>query len=141
MERQELWKYKSTIFIFISVVCPSLYLLYSLLGWTIPNLMAAVSGFGFSIFFYLVTRPVARAVDAKTRFLATCYVAAILVPFSFAAKYEGLSDSMACISGANTAWDRLYFSYVAFTTVGFGDLKPVETCRAVAAIEAVVLPP
>ena len=33
-------------------------------------------------------------------------------------------------------WQSLYFSIVAFTTLGFGDLRPAEGWRLVVALEA-----
>lgn len=61
-------------------------------------------------------------------------------PLLFAVAYswawysvEALDD---CIKGAEVWQDVLYFSYVSFTTVGFGDLAPINACRYISIIEA-----
>lgn len=60
-----------------------------------------------------------------------------VVPFLFAAVYGSFGYYDLCIVGARNAADVLYFSYVTFTTVGFGDLHPTGICRGVAVAEAV----
>lgn len=60
-----------------------------------------------------------------------------VVPFLFAAVYGSFGYYDLCIVGAKGAMDALYFSYVTFTTVGFGDLRPVGTCRGLAVAEAI----
>ncbi|MEM7318810.1 MAG: potassium channel family protein [Pseudomonadota bacterium] len=60
-----------------------------------------------------------------------------VVPFLFAAVYGAFGYSENCISGSQTPTDVLYFSYVTFTTVGFGDLHPIGLCRAIAVSEAI----
>ncbi|NVO56127.1 two pore domain potassium channel family protein [Rhodobacteraceae bacterium B1Z28] len=60
-----------------------------------------------------------------------------VVPFLFAAVYGAFGYQDLCVLGAQGPADALYFSYVTFTTVGYGDLSPVGLCRALAAAEAV----
>jgi hypothetical protein len=60
-----------------------------------------------------------------------------VVPFLFAAVYGAFGYANRCVSGANGPGDILYFSYVTFTTVGYGDMTPVGLCRGVAMAEAV----
>ena len=60
-----------------------------------------------------------------------------VVPFLFAAVYGAFGYNDLCVVGANGPADVLYFSYVTFTTVGYGDLTPVGLCRGLAAAEAV----
>ncbi|MTI01306.1 MULTISPECIES: potassium channel family protein [Alphaproteobacteria] len=60
-----------------------------------------------------------------------------VVPFLFAAVYGSFGYDDVCVTGANGPADVLYFSYVTFTTVGFGDLRPVGMCRALAVAEAI----
>lgn len=60
-----------------------------------------------------------------------------VVPFLFAAVYGAFGYQDICIIGAKGPGDVLYFSYVTFTTVGYGDLSPVGLCRGLAAAEAV----
>lgn len=59
-----------------------------------------------------------------------------VVPFLFAAVYGAYGYLDLCIEGARGPGDVLYFSYVTFTTVGFGDLRPMDFCRALAVAEA-----
>lgn len=59
------------------------------------------------------------------------------VPFLYAAVYASFGYSDNCIIGAQRPSELLYFSYVTFTTVGYGDLQPVGTCRGLAVAEAV----
>lgn len=66
------------------------------------------------------------------------------IPVYFASAYQilvPLSESQCLHTGEETAlglFDSLYFSYVAFTTVGFGDIQPAGVCKAVAAFEAII---
>ncbi|WP_372574136.1 potassium channel family protein [Ruegeria jejuensis] len=60
-----------------------------------------------------------------------------VVPFLFAAVYGAFGYNDLCVIGAEKPSDMLYFSYVTFTTVGYGDLQPVGLCRTVAVAEAV----
>ncbi|EEX09213.1 Ion transport 2 domain protein [Ruegeria lacuscaerulensis ITI-1157] len=59
------------------------------------------------------------------------------VPFLFAAVYGSYGYHDLCVEGARRPSDVLYFSYVTFTTVGFGDLRPIGVCRALAVAEAI----
>ncbi|WP_170329696.1 potassium channel family protein [Ruegeria arenilitoris] len=61
-----------------------------------------------------------------------------VVPFLFAAAYGAFGYYDLCVLGAKGPADVLYFSYVTFTTVGYGDMAPVGLCRALAAAEAVM---
>ena len=60
-----------------------------------------------------------------------------VVPFLFAAAYGSFGYTDLCVIGAKQPSDVLYFSYVTFTTVGFGDLHPGGLCRAIAVAEAI----
>lgn len=60
-----------------------------------------------------------------------------VVPFLFAAVYGAFGYKDICVVGARAPADMLYFSYVTFTTVGFGDLRPAGLCRGIAVAEAV----
>ncbi|SDE12327.1 potassium channel family protein [Ruegeria marina] len=59
------------------------------------------------------------------------------VPFLYAAVYSSFGYSDSCVLGADRSSEFLYFSYVTFTTVGYGDLQPVGMCRGLAVAEAV----
>ena len=60
-----------------------------------------------------------------------------VVPFLFAAVYGAFGYRDNCVIGAQGPADILYFSYVTFTTVGYGDMSPTGLCRALAVSEAV----
>lgn len=60
-----------------------------------------------------------------------------VVPFLFAAVYGSFGYHDLCVVGAKGPSDVLYFSYVTFTTVGFGDLRPAGLCRGLAVAEAI----
>jgi hypothetical protein len=87
-------------------------------------------GMGFLLLLKTKIRPA-----AKVAFIGFMIVGS--VPIAFATIYAVLFEARTCIEGASDIYDILYFSYVAFTTVGFGDLSPVGLCRGVAAVEAV----
>ncbi len=60
-----------------------------------------------------------------------------VVPFLFAAAYGAFGYTDNCVLGAKGPADILYFSYVTFTTVGYGDMSPTGLCRGLAVAEAV----
>lgn len=60
-----------------------------------------------------------------------------VVPFLFAAVYGAFGYQDRCVVGAEGPGDILYFSYVTFTTVGYGDMTPTGLCRGLAVSEAV----
>ncbi|WP_298851754.1 potassium channel family protein [uncultured Ruegeria sp.] len=60
-----------------------------------------------------------------------------VVPFLFAAVYGAFGYNDHCVIGAQGPGDILYFSYVTFTTVGYGDMSPTGLCRGLAVSEAV----
>ncbi|MFY2824388.1 ion channel [Ruegeria sp. MALMAid1280] len=60
-----------------------------------------------------------------------------VVPFLFAAVYGAFGYTDNCVLGAKGPADILYFSYVTFTTVGYGDMSPIGLCRGLAVAEAV----
>ncbi|WP_171101641.1 MULTISPECIES: potassium channel family protein [unclassified Ruegeria] len=60
-----------------------------------------------------------------------------VVPFLFAAVYGAFGYNDNCVVGAGGPADILYFSYVTFTTVGYGDMSPTGLCRGLAVAEAV----
>ena len=71
------------------------------------------------------------------RVLVLGLLVVVSLPFFFGIAYLAASARGQCLAGAENAWDIAYFSYVAFTTVGFGDIQPVGICRGIASIEAV----
>ena len=60
-----------------------------------------------------------------------------VVPFLFAAVYGAFGYNDRCVIGAQGPADILYFSYVSFTTVGYGDMSPTGYCRGLAVAEAI----
>ncbi len=64
-------------------------------------------------------------------------VVAWVAPVMFATSYLLIEDYVKCLENAHGVLDYLYFSYVTFTTLGYGDIQPVGVCRAVSATEAI----
>lgn len=64
-------------------------------------------------------------------------VIAWVAPASFAAFYLLARDYGECLQNAEGILDYLYFSYVTFTTLGYGDIQPSGFCRGLSAAEAI----
>lgn len=79
-----------------------------------------------------------KDVVAPVRLVYASVWITVSMPVIFTLPYSALGFQQECISGVSDPWDILYFSYVSFTTLGYGDLKPLGICRAVAAFQAVV---
>lgn len=64
----------------------------------------------------------------------------ILVPMLFSMIYLNVQNfSGQCLSsGASSFFETSYFSYVTYTTLGYGDITPVSWCRPVAVVQAVL---
>lgn len=95
----------------------------------------------FSFFFGVIACVSVFLADlsAGLRLFLAAILLVISLPFLFAGAYfafDYLDDE--CVVGASSLFDTLYFSYVAFTTLGFGDLQPNGHCRAIAAVQAVL---
>lgn len=43
-----------------------------------------------------------------------------------------------CLVNAESALDALFFSFVTFATLGYGDITPIGICRLFAVIEALL---
>ncbi|WP_341235047.1 potassium channel family protein [uncultured Sulfitobacter sp.] len=65
-------------------------------------------------------------------------IVGVSVPLGFATAYLIFHQHFECISGDPTSLDILYFSFVTFTTLGYGDFSPVGVCKGFAALEAIV---
>lgn len=76
-------------------------------------------------------------VAPRNRLWRIAAIVLMSVPCTFALFYELTSRLTDCIAPSEGLLDHIYFSYVAFTTVGFGDLSPKGFCRAISAFEAV----
>jgi hypothetical protein len=55
--------------------------------------------------------------------------------FNFLERYDGR-----CLNGVETGEfvEPLYFSYVTWTSLGYGDLSPIGFCRIVAILESLI---
>jgi len=65
-------------------------------------------------------------------------IVAWVAPVAFATLYLLVGDYQQCLENSETALDHLYFSYVTFTTLGYGDIQPIGICRGLSAAEAVL---
>lgn len=61
-----------------------------------------------------------------------------VAPVSFATSYLLVGEYQQCLQNSEGALDYLYFSYVTFTTLGYGDIQPIGICRGLSAAEAVL---
>lgn len=66
------------------------------------------------------------------------FVVAWVAPILFANIYVLVSGYTDCLENANGTFDYLYFSYVTFTTLGYGDIQPLGICKAIGVSEAVL---
>lgn len=88
----------------------------------------------------LLLFPLARKVMARPHrfpeFIAPAMCILVIVLALFAWVYTGCGILDTAGNVVNTPAECLYFSVVTFTTLGYGDFRPTEASRAVAAIEA-----
>ena len=114
------------------------YILANLSESTAGNTVGAAATIGLAIWLLSQLWYYVASVRSPRRQLLLMGVSFIqVVPSLFAAVFGAHGYSDQCIEGARGPADVLYFSYVSFTTVGFGDLRPVGVCRAIAVAEAV----
>ncbi len=73
----------------------------------------------------------------KMNAVSWAFISTILIPITFYTIYLASGPIDGCIINAQHTYDVLYFSYVSFTTVGFGDLQPIGICKGIAVVEAV----
>ena len=64
-------------------------------------------------------------------------VASVIVTYAMAYKKLGIIDTDKP-HVVHSGWDALYFSIVTFTTLGYGDFRPVTDARMIAASEALI---
>jgi len=134
-------EWKSTLVAAVGLVLASFIAWYGLsrlseatAGDTIGSLSAAglVIWIASQSWFYMTQ------VKSPKRLLFLMGVSFIqVVPFLFAAVYGAFGYNDLCVLGADGPADILYFSYVTFTTVGYGDMAPTGLCRGLAVAEAV----
>lgn len=90
----------------------------------------------FLFFLYAMARS-ARRSPLVVAMYASTNIASILILFGCLYRWLGLKDTL---SGAEVFgyWKSFYFSIVTWTTLGYGDVIPLEDARPVAAIEALL---
>lgn len=114
------------VFVFIFVFYGPSISIWSVLGfWAIYMII------GVSYLFRNDIKPLIRLIYSGIWI-------AVSMPLIFSLLYAAAEIQGKCILGLESLWEALYFSYVSFTTLGYGDLQPVGICRAFAALEAVV---
>jgi len=73
------------------------------------------------------------------RYLLIVFATPFLTSLAFSMVYLTTELAIAsCIDGVRVLGDIFYFSVVTITTLGYGDLKPIGTCRFIAASEAYI---
>jgi len=140
-EPRTLEEWKSTLVAVSGLVLVSFFAWYGLsrlnetaAGDSIGNLAAV----GLTVWLFSQTWYYMTQVTSPRRQLLLMGISFIqVVPFLFAAVYGAFGYRDLCVMGANGPGDVLYFSYVTFTTVGYGDLQPVGLCRGLAVAEAI----
>lgn len=140
-EPRTLEEWKSTLYAALGLVIASFLAWYGLsrlseatAGDTIGHIAAVglIIWIASQSWFYLTQ------VKSPRRLLLLMGVSFIqVVPFLFAAVYGAFGYNDLCVIGASGPADILYFSYVTFTTVGYGDMAPIGLCRGLAVAEAV----
>jgi hypothetical protein len=73
--------------------------------------------------------------------LPICALLQLLWAFAYVYRLLGIADTAATNINAKPVKDAIdcfYFSVVTFTTVGYGDFRPLPPARLVAALEAVI---
>ncbi|MBY6083110.1 potassium channel family protein [Ruegeria arenilitoris] len=114
------------------------YILSHLTESAAGDTIGAAATIGLAIWLFSQTWYYMTLVRSPKRQLLLMGISFIqVVPFLFAAVYGSYGYYDLCVEGARGPADVLYFSYVTFTTVGFGDLRPVGVCRALAVAEAI----
>ncbi|GGH28440.1 Ion channel [Cribrihabitans marinus] len=122
----------------VSVSVLAFYLLSNLGADTAGNTFGTVAMFGLCLWLVVQLWVYMTRIQTPRRQLFLMGISFIqVVPFLFAAVYGAFGYADICVVGAKNPSDLLYFSYVTFTTVGFGDLHPVGVCRILAVAEAV----
>ncbi|WP_425045063.1 ion channel [Primorskyibacter sp. S87] len=136
--RSELMLTMSIAFAMILISSGAFYALSHLSDEKAGDTAGALSTMGLSIFvliqLWLYSTKASRA-RSKLILMGVSFIQ--VVPFLFAAVYGSFGYYDLCVLGAKQPNDVLYFSYVTFTTLGFGDLQPVGYCRAISVAEAI----
>ncbi len=134
-------EWKSTLLAALGLVLVSFLAYYALSHLSeaaAGDTVGAIATIGLTIWLFSQTWYYMTQVRSPKRQLLLMGISFIqVVPFLFAAVYGSYGYSDICVVGAKGPMDVLYFSYVTFTTVGFGDLRPLGLCRALAVAEAI----
>lgn len=112
----------------------------------IPNLYAACAAYAFAfliILFYLRSEIYVlfcHAVNRNEKLTALAFISGYGIALLFC--FSGLYYYFGIVSGDTIIkhdWQTsIYFSIVTWTTLGYGDLHPIEGLRIVAAVEALI---
>ncbi|WP_200813208.1 potassium channel family protein [Thalassococcus halodurans] len=87
--------------------------------------------------FFTATSIKREVISPLQRVIFWSIVVVWVAPVAFATLYLLAGDYQKCLQNSETVLDHLYFSYVTFTTLGYGDIQPIGICRALSAVEAV----
>src|ERR1043166_956498 len=85
---------------------------------------------------------VAQLASAKDRTHPALFLAAVMIPIvsvlmaTHAAEVLVWASAYAILGAAPTGADRVYFAFVNYTTLGYGDIVPVESWRLLGPITA-----
>jgi len=93
----------------------------------------------YIISFVLILMVFNSLINRKLKIGYTVLIGLIIVPLFFAKLYM-IWESESCIVGEldNNSYDFIYYSYTTYTTLGYGDLRPVGPCRVISSVEAVL---
>lgn len=139
-----------TLFVVIALTLSNLILffLYSRVSWSAPQDWADLGQtfVRWEIFAFFITFGLSLTMGREERVMKLWWVFAMisfipLILLSFALGYGDMMVSCtACASGNKLieADDRMYFSIVTFTTLGYGDIQPPSTHKMFAAAQAVL---
>ena len=140
-EPRTLEEWKSTLLAALGLVLASFFAWYGLSHLneaTAGDSIGTIASIGLLVWIASQSWYYMTQVKSPRRMLFLMGVSFIqVVPFLFAAVYGAFGYNDRCVIGAQGPADILYFSYVSFTTVGYGDMSPTGYCRGLAVAEAI----
>lgn len=106
------------------------YFFSHIVGWNVAAIAVAIIP-AFTVWFVLVS-------FREFPFFSV-FLIALNIPMSFAFVYFGLQQSnQNCISDLSSVEDAIYFSITTFTTLGYGDMSPIGSCRLITSLQALL---